>query len=116
MIYDKGWRAREDERLVKVITAVAAQLDLVIERKRAEEALNQFNAQLEQRIRERTAQLEAKTRELETFSYSVAHDLKAPLRGVDGYSRLLLENYAARLDEEGRMFLDTIRSSTQRMN
>jgi PAS domain S-box-containing protein len=106
----------EDERLVKVITAVAEQLGLVIERKRAEEALNQLNTQLERRIRERTAQLEAKTHELETFSYSVAHDLKAPLRGIDGYSRLLLEDYAARLDEEGRAFLNTIRSSTQRMN
>jgi PAS domain S-box-containing protein len=106
----------EDELLVKVITAVAEQLDLVIERKRAEEALSQLNTQLEQRIRERTAQLEAKTRELETFSYSVAHDLKAPLRGIDGYSRLLLEDYAAKLDEEGLAFLSTIRSSAQRMN
>jgi signal transduction histidine kinase len=85
-------------------------------RQRAKEALDQLNAELEQRVDDRTAALAAKTKELETFSYSVAHDLKAPLRGIDGYSRLLLEEYTARLDEECRAFLQTIRDSTERMN
>ena len=85
-------------------------------RRRAREALAQLNAELEQRIAARTAALDAKTRELETFAYSVAHDLKAPLRGIDGYSRLLLEDHAKQLDPEGRSFLTTIHTSTGEMN
>jgi PAS domain S-box-containing protein len=106
----------EDERLVKVITAVAAQLSQVIARKRSEDALNLLNAELEQRVAQRTAALDAKSRELETFAYSVAHDLKAPLRGIDGYARLLLEDYADKLDDEGRSFLETIHTSTEEMS
>jgi signal transduction histidine kinase len=86
------------------------------QRRRAEEVVRQVNVELEQRVSQRTAELEAKTRELETFAYSVAHDLKAPLRGIDGYSRLLLEDYAEKLHGDGRTFLQTIRSSTVRMN
>ncbi|HKU74023.1 MAG TPA: ABC transporter substrate binding protein [Pyrinomonadaceae bacterium] len=85
-------------------------------RRRAKEALNQLNAELETRIAARTAALDAKSRELEAFAYSVAHDLKAPLRGIDGYSRLLLEEYAGKLDDEGRTFLQTIHDSTDEMN
>jgi signal transduction histidine kinase len=85
-------------------------------RRRAEEVMRQVNVELEQRVSQRTAELQAKTHELETFAYSVAHDLKAPLRGIDGYSRLLLEDYSEKLNEEGRTFLHTIRSSTVRMN
>jgi len=85
-------------------------------RRRAKEALDQLNAELEQRIAARTAALDAKTRELETFAYSVAHDLKAPLRGIDGYSRLLLEDHASELDPEGRSFLSTIHTATEEMS
>ena len=74
-----------------------------------------LNVDLEARIHERTAQLEAANQELETFAYSVSHDLKAPLRGIDGYSRLLLDEYAACLDDEGRAFVHNIRQGTQRM-
>jgi PAS domain S-box-containing protein len=88
----------------------------ITERKRAEESLNRLNAELEQRVANRTAALDAKARELETFAYSVAHDLKAPLRGIEGYSRLLLEDHLERLDGEGRAFLGAIRESTERMN
>lgn len=84
-------------------------------RKRAKAALDRLNAELEDRIAARTSALHAKSRELETFAYSVAHDLKAPLRGIDGYSRLLLEDHEADLDEEGRSFLHTIRGSTEEM-
>lgn len=84
-------------------------------RRRAREALDRLNAELEERILARTAALNAKSRELETFAYSVAHDLKAPLRGIDGYSRLLLEDHAAELNDEGRSFLQTIQGSTEEM-
>ena len=110
-------------RIAGVITLVILQSAfiavLLIERRRrrrAKEALDLLNAELESRIEIRTAELHAKSRELETFAYSVAHDLKAPLRGIDGYSRLLLEEYTGRLDKEGRSFLQTIRNSTDEMN
>lgn len=92
---------------------------LLVERKRrrrAKEALDQLNAELETRIEQRTAALNAKSRELESFAYSVAHDLKAPLRGIDGYSRLLLAEHQDKLDDDGRTFLQTIRNSTEEMN
>ena len=85
-------------------------------RRRAREALDQLNAELEERIATRTAALNAKSRELESFAYSVAHDLKAPLRGIDGYSRILLEDYTKSLDAEGRTLLQTIQDSTDEMN
>jgi signal transduction histidine kinase len=85
-------------------------------RRRAKEALDRLNAELETRIEARTADLNAKSRELETFAYSVAHDLKAPLRGIDGYSRLLLQEYANSIGDEGRNFLHTIQNSTDEMS
>jgi PAS domain S-box-containing protein len=75
----------------------------------------QNEAELERRVAERTAQLAAANKELESFSYSVSHDLKAPLRGIDGYSQLLDELYSSKLEEEGRFFVHTIRSATLKM-
>ena len=75
-----------------------------------------MNEDLEQRVQERTAKLDAKNRELEAFTYSVSHDLKAPLRAIDGYSRLLLEDYANQMDDDGLNFLRTIRRSSTQMD
>ena len=85
-------------------------------RRRAGESLDKLNVELEQRITQRTAALNAKSQELETFAYSVAHDLKAPLRGIDGYSRLLLEDHKDQLNSEGQTFLETIQSSAEEMS
>lgn len=87
----------------------------VSDRVRAEEALRTLNSELEQRVTARTAELEAKNRELEVFTYSVSHDLKAPLRGIDGYSRLLVDDHAASLDDEARLFLQNIRQAAANM-
>ena len=91
-------------------------LSLLEDRKQAEDKVRKMNKDLEIRVHERTKQLEASNKELETFAYSVSHDLRAPLRGMDGYSDLLLADYQDKLDAQGVKYLNHIQESAQKMS
>jgi PAS domain S-box-containing protein len=87
----------------------------VTESRRAEDEIRQLNTELEERVRQRTAQLQVSNQELEAFSYSVSHDLRAPLRGIDGWSQALLEDCGTQLDATGQQYLARVRAETQRL-
>jgi PAS domain S-box-containing protein len=97
------------ERLFTVI------LRDVTESRRAEHENQRLGAELEERVRQRTEELEAANQDLESFSYSISHDLRAPLRTVDGFSQALLEDFGEQLPDEGRRFVGIIRAGAQRM-
>ena len=100
---------------VSIAREVATQLAIAMTQARLLERVRGHAAELETRVLERTAELEVANKELASFSYSVSHDLRAPLRAVDGYARMLEEDYAGRLDDEGRRLLTVIRQSAGRM-
>jgi PAS domain S-box-containing protein len=90
------------------------QRELVV-RRQAEEEVRKLNAELELRVEERTAELKAANRELEAFSYSVSHDLRAPLRAMDGFSRILARQYENLLDDDGKHLLNRVRQNAKQM-
>jgi PAS domain S-box-containing protein len=88
----------------------------ITERKQAEAALSRFNADLEQRVAQRTAELETAIYDLENFNYSASHDLRIPLRAVDGYAWLVLNEHSQQLDAEGKRLLNVVRDNTRKMS
>ena len=128
VIYVESWQRRKDgeKRLLawhckmlknndgKVTGVLSSAIDIT-ERKKADEEIRRLNQDLELLVQERTAELTVINKELEAFSYSVSHDLRAPLRALDGFSLAILEDYSDKLDNEGKKYLNRIREASQKM-
>jgi PAS domain S-box-containing protein len=110
---DKPLADVDSVRLVLALSAVRAGAEIVRLDKEAE--IMQLNADLERRVAERTDELTSANRELEAFSYSVSHDLRAPLRSIDGFALALQEDYGDKIEPEARQYIEIVRSESQRM-
>ncbi|MFT3803902.1 MAG: ATP-binding protein [Burkholderiaceae bacterium] len=111
-VLDRGYVLRDaDGHGVRMVGAIQD----ITGRKRAQARLLAFNAELEQRVAQRTQELQALNHELETFCYSVSHDLRAPLRGIAGFTEILAKNHTSALDETARGYLGRVLAATHRM-
>jgi signal transduction histidine kinase len=110
-----GEQGQFPDEQVSIAQEVATQLAIAIVQARLLEQVKRQAVELEARVEERTRELEGANRELEAFTHTVSHDLKAPLRGMAGFAQALEEDYADRLDEPGRQFLSRIRAASERM-
>ncbi len=106
---------RVKERTAELVAANKALHDEILERKHAEEKIKMLNESLEARVNDRTADLLVANMELEAFSYSVSHDLRAPLRGIHGFTQILVEDYKDKLDEEGIRICNVIFENSTKM-
>ncbi|MDX1568439.1 MAG: histidine kinase dimerization/phospho-acceptor domain-containing protein, partial [Longimicrobiales bacterium] len=107
--------AEPDEGFLDLTVRVGAIVGRVVERARAARQMDRLHDELENRVQRRTAELAASVQELEAFTYSVSHDLRAPLRALDGFSQALMEDYGEELDETGKDYLGRVRRASQRM-
>jgi len=113
-------RAKEAEPLGFVLKPIEDRelrivIDMALSKHQAQRRLQEFNADLEQRVAARTAELVAANKDLDAFCYSVSHDLRAPLRAVDGYARILADDYAPHLDSEGQRICAVIQQGARNM-
>ena len=113
--YLAEWKQHLWQYAIGIVVFSMVVIGFVMRQRRAEAAIFQLNAELEQRVAQRTAELETAIFDLENFNYSASHDLRIPLRAVDGFSRILLDEYAQQLDEEGRRLLNVVRDNSKKM-
>ncbi len=109
-------RARFKHEELAMMETVCNQVAVAIERKHTEEALQELNQLLERRVQERTAQLQETNDQMEAFTYSISHDLRAPLRAIRGFAQALAEDYGATLDSTGRDYLDRMSAGADRLD
>lgn len=109
-------RDRFEHEELAMMETVCNQVAVAIERKHTEEALQDLNQALENRVAERTAQLQETTEQMEAFTYSISHDLRAPLRAIRGFAQALVEDYACALDATGRDYLDRMAAGAERLD
>jgi PAS domain S-box-containing protein len=114
-VFDRSYVIYEDTENGKLPIRMVGALQDITQRKMAEQEMKNFSLTLEKRVKERTAELESLNSELESFSYSVSHDLRAPLRSINGFSQAIIEDYYELLDEAGKQYLDRIKANSQRM-
>jgi signal transduction histidine kinase len=116
-VLNVGWENPKsiNQEEIDIASEAAIQITIGIEKARLLKETKRYALELEDRVIQRTAQLNAVNDELESFSYSVSHDLRAPLRGIDGFSNILLEDYSDKVGTEGQRLLHVIRDSTKKM-